>query len=174
MKNIFKAAALAVALAMTAPAAANAVAFITVDPAAPNGTISGVFGNTGIAAGAFTDVLNFTLPTGGLTSATITSILTSATNDVNFTSVLLNGTPFTIGSTGTTEFRFINNLATLTGQQTLTINGVSGGEGSYGGTIAFSPGVVPELSTWAMMILGMGMVGVGLRMRQKASLGSLA
>jgi hypothetical protein len=174
MKNIVRAAVVAVALIATAPAVANATAFITIDPAAANGSISGVFGNTGIGLGSFTDTLTFPLPTTGLTSATITSIMTSATNDVTFTSVLLNGVALGLGTTGVTEFRFLNNLSTVGGIQTLTISGTSGGEGSYGGTIAFSPGAVPELATWAMMILGFGMVGVGMRFTRRVDTGRIA
>src|SRR5690349_3851280 len=138
MKHMLKAAALAVAVLASVPASANAVAFITLDPPAANGTISGVFGNTGIAAGNFTDIINFALPSAGFTGATISSILTSTTNNVTFSSVFLNSTPFQVGSTGDVEFRFLPAIVTATGMQTLTINGSSGGEGSYGGTIAFS------------------------------------
>ena len=165
MKSIVKGLALAVALMAVAPAA-NAATFVTLDPPAANGSISGVFGNSGIGLGSFTDVITFTLPA-GITSATISSTMTSTTNNVDLTSVLLNGTALTLGSTGQTEFRFINNLPNLAGTQTLTIMGSSGGEGSYSGTIAFSPGVIPEPATWAMMILGFGMVGAGLRMARR-------
>jgi hypothetical protein len=174
MKNLFKAAALAVALMTTAPAVANATAFITIDPPAANGSLSGVYGNTGIGAGLFTDVIPFTLPTGGLTSATITSILTSLTNNVNLIDVQLNGMSFMVGSTGNVEFRFLENLATLSGPQTLTIFGESFGEGSYGGTVAFSPAAVPEPAAWAMMILGFGLVGVGMRLTRRSGVAGVA
>ena len=174
MHKILKAAALAAALMTAAPAVANATAFITIDPPAANGSLSGVFGNTGIAAGAFVDTLTFMLPASGVTSGTITSILTSATNNINFTDVQLDGHSFLVGSTGDVEFRYLSDLNTLAGLQTLTIFGTSGGEGSYGGTIAFNPGGVPELATWAMMILGFGMVGAGIRLNRRSGAVKLA
>jgi hypothetical protein len=167
MSNIFRAAALAVALLTAAPAVANATTFITLGPAASDGSISGVFGNTGIAGGGFTDIITFQLPAAGFTSATITSILANATTDVTFTSVFLNNVAFNIRETGDPEFWFLKNLPTLSGTQTLTINGTSGGAGSYGGTIAFAPAAIPEPATWAMLILGFGMVGAGLRLARR-------
>jgi hypothetical protein len=169
MSNIFKAAALAVALLVAAPVAANATTFITLGPTASDGSISGAFGNTGIGEGAFTDVITFELPAAGLTSATVTSILANATTDVTFTSLFLNDMAFSIKETGDPEYWFLKNLPTLSGTQTLTINGTSGGAGSYGGTIAFAPGGVPEPATWAMMILGFGMVGAGLRLARRST-----
>ncbi|MDB5453722.1 MAG: hypothetical protein JWO33_2300 [Caulobacteraceae bacterium] len=38
------------------------------------------------------------------------------------------------------------------------------------GAVGFVGAAVPEASTWAMMILGLGMVGVGLRMRRRNAL----
>jgi hypothetical protein len=172
MSNIFKVAAIAVALLTAAPAAANATTFITLGAAAPDGSISGVFGNTGIAGGDFIDVISFELPAAGLTSATITSILVNPTTDVTFTSVFLNGMAFDIKQTADPEYWFLKNLPTLSGTQTLTINGTSGAAGSYGGTIAF--GAVPEPATWAMMILGFGMVGAGLRMARRPATAKVA
>jgi hypothetical protein len=167
MSNIFKAAALAVALLTAAPAIANATTFITLGPAAPDGSISGVFGSTGLSGGDFTDIIQFELPAAGLTSATITSILVNPTTDVTFTSVFLNDMAFEIKQTADPEYWFLKNLPTLSGTQTLTINGTSGAAGSYGGTVAFASGAVPEPATWAMMILGFGMVGAGLRMARR-------
>jgi hypothetical protein len=167
MSNFFKAAALAVALLTAAPAVANATTFVVLGAAGGDGSISGVFGNTGIAGGGFTDVIQFELPSSGFTSATITSILANATTDVTFTSVFLNDVAFSIKETADPEYWFLKDLPTLSGTQTLTVNGISGGAGSYGGTIAFAPRGVPEPATWAMMILGFGMVGAGLRLARR-------
>jgi hypothetical protein len=161
MRAFLKASAVAAALLFSA-SSAHAVAVITVDPAGPDGSISGSFGNTGLGA-TFDDTLTFFLPAAGVTSGTISSTLTSTATDVNFTTVTLNGTPFDVGSTGNIEFRFLNPISTLAGLQTLRIIGTAGGEGSYGGTFSFSPAAVPEPATWAMMIIGFGMVGAGIR-----------
>jgi hypothetical protein len=82
----------------------------------------------------------------------------------------LDGTPFTIDSTGSFESRHIAGLSTLSGTQTLVVNGTSGGSGAFAGTIAFAPFVgVPEPASWALMIMGFGGLGAVVRTRKRAS-----
>ena len=142
------------AAAAVAPAAqANVV--LTFAAPALDGSFSGSFADTGIPSGTFTDTANFTLPSGSA-GATISSIMASSQQtNVNFSAVSLDGVQFAIGSTGNVEFRFLNPIPVQSGTQTLVVSGISGGDGSFAGTIAFSPAsAVPEPSTWAMMILG--------------------
>ena len=52
-------------------------------------------------------------------------------------------------------------------------------EGSYDGanihaTFTLMSAAVPEPATWAMMILGMGMVGAGLRLRRRQTVSAAA
>lgn len=156
MKKLLLSAALALStVAISSPAQAAAV--ITFD-----GT-TGTFGNTAIGAGAFSDTLNFTVPGLGSVGGTISSIAVSLLTNVDFTSVTLNGVEFNIDSLGAHEFRSIV-LPVSAGEQTLTINGTSGGAGSYSGTLAFA---VPEPATWAMMISGFGIAGVAVRARRR-------
>jgi hypothetical protein len=140
----------------------------------PNGTFAGAFFNTGIAAGAFTDMFTFTLPTTGLGSGTVTTSasLFQSPNDLDFTSVFINGTMAALTKLdgGLFEVAFANSLPITAGQlNTLTVNGVSRGGGAYGGQLSFIPSAaaVPEPATWAMMILGMGAVGFAMRRRSK-------
>ena len=115
------------------------------------------------------------IPYSGLAAATISSIFsTNLNNNVDFTSVTLNGAAFTTVSTGSVEFRYLNNLPITGGVQTLLVNGFSGGNGSYAGTLAFesqgaspvlSGSAVPEPTSWAMMLLGFGIVGYVMRTR---------
>lgn len=121
----------------------------------------------------FTDTRTFITPNGFTTlSATISSILNGnnlATN-IDFTSVMINGVEFAIGSTGATEFRFLSDLLLGPGKvNTLTVTGTTGGDASYSGTLAFAgvAGAVPEPSTWMMMIMGIGLAGVALRRRRQ-------
>ena len=78
-------------------------------------------------------------------------------------------------------FRF-NDQPELAGQETefdlpglgvqhLVVSGTSGGSGSYGGVISFTPvAAVPEPAAWAMMILGLGGVGgMGRARRRQAT-----
>lgn len=169
----FALATAASAAALVVAAAPASAQMITLVPG-PNGTLTGGFeqeivGGSEAAPAAFSRTLTFTLPTIGLTSGSITSVSTTVANDLDFTSVLLNGTALTLGSTGATEFRFINNLPTAAGVQTLVVNGISRGAGSFGGSISFSPtAAVPEPTTWALLLLGFAAIGFSMR-RSKPS-----
>lgn len=179
MTRVFLTATLAASL-LAGATAANAAQTISFTPqSAVDGSIAGSFGNNGgIAAGLFTDTYTFSWPTPGLTAGTISSSFTSATNDINFTSVTLNGVDFdfVIGGPGRTEFRDIS-LATTGGLQTLIVKGSSPGpSATYNGTLTFTPGIgaVPETGTWALMIVGFGGAGAMLRRRRTAALAAAA
>ena len=79
---------------------------------------------------------------------------------------------FTYGSpTSAADFTFTTSLAGLTGQYYLysvtAANGVNPGlsELSFEGDLVAA---VPEPATWALMILGFGIVGSALRRRRRA------
>jgi hypothetical protein len=152
---------LSAAIAFTAVMAAPAYA------ATPfldfNGSAGG-FGHFDMAAGDFTDTFHFTVPSDGTAGGTISSIKVRGAPDVNFTSVQLNGTDFDIGSTGNVEFRFLEELAVLAGEQTLVVKGNSQLGGYYDGTLSYA--AVPEPATWAMMIAGFGLTGAAMRRRK--------
>jgi hypothetical protein len=171
MKRFVLAAMLASTVLAGASAAYADTFTLTFPAPAADGSTSADYGRDGIT-GSFTDTWNFTLPS-GLTSATISSIMTSNTNNVNFTTVTLNGVSFTVDSTGAFESRHIFDLPITSGVQTLVITGTLNngtGTGAYGGVISFSP-AVPEPAAWALMILGVGLAGGALRLnRRRASL----
>lgn len=159
-------------IAVAAPASAATV--ITLNPGA-GGTLSGDFGDTitvgtTAAPAAFTSEFTFTLPSTGLTSASVTSIATIMMNtDLDFTSVFLNGTALTLTRDSFEDRARIFNLPTTAGVQTLVINGLARGNGSFGGSISFAPtAAVPEPTTWALLLLGFAAVGFSMR-RSKPS-----
>lgn len=158
--------AIAAAALSAVVAPAQAAHTLTFGPAAADGSFSGVFQNLGLSAGAFSDVYNFNLTDAGLLNATLSSIFQSSlNNNVDFTSATLNGQEFTIGSTGNVEFRYLNGLSALSGPQTLVISGVSGGSGSYAGTISYARLLngVPEPAAWATLLVGFALVGSSMR-----------
>lgn len=167
MKRLFASFA-TMALCLAVPAAANAAAMITVGPPQADGSISGTFESQGINAGIFSDILTFNFAQFGNANATISSIFqVSQNNNIDFTSVTFNGTSFDIASSGDVEFRFLQGLAISPGLQTLGINGVSGGNGSYAGTFSVATlAAIPEPASWALMLLGFGAVGSTLRRRR--------
>lgn len=154
-------------------ASANAAALMSVPViSAVDGSISQNFGNNGgMVAGEFTDTFTFQWPSAGTTAGTISSSFTSDTNDLNFTSVTLNGMDFEFmrGGDGRNEFQEIR-LATMAGLQTLVVKGVTpGAAATYAGTLTFTPNAaIPEPGAWALMIVGFGGAGALLRRRRGA------
>ena len=169
------AATLAAATMFVAVPAAQAATFpvnsrnFTATPG-PDGTFAGAFFNTGIAAGAFSDTFTFTLPTSGFGSGTVTtsaSRLFSA-NDLDFTSVFVNGVAaeITRSGGGLFEVAFTNNVPIVANQlNSIVVNGLSRGGGAYGGQATFITAAVPEPASWALMIGGFGLVGGAMRRR---------
>jgi hypothetical protein len=166
---MFRCVRMAVAMLGILSAQAPAATFINF-----NGS-TGVFGNDMVASGSFTDVIDLGLLAPGeyLISATISSTFQDgqqADQDIDFTSVQFNGIDFTTGSTGQNEYRFVNNIAS--GNSNLfTINGTSGANSSYSGTVNVA--AIPEPSTWAMAIIGFGAVGMAARRRRSMQIGLL-
>ena len=147
------------AAVLAASAPASAATFLTF-----NGT-TGVFGNDMVTSPSFTDSIDLgALPAGWMISATISSTYqdgSQAVQDIDFTSVTLNGQTFDIGTTGQNEFRFINNAVANGTTNLFQISGTSGSNASYSGTINVAP--VPEPATWAMLICGFFMIAMTLR-----------
>jgi hypothetical protein len=73
--------------------------------------------------------------------------------------------PLTFTVTNTTLDAFTPNSDGFTFSADIVGNRITGAVGDGG----LTPGV-PEPATWAMMILGLGMVGAGLRMRRRSAL----
>ncbi len=86
--------------------------------------------------------------------------------NVNFMSngVALNGTIIPVVTTGVTEGRYLANFRIPAGVNSILVKGSSGTNGSYAGVFSLSG--VPEPSTWAMMLLGVGFAGTALRSRR--------
>lgn len=186
MRNKFLAAAVALAtVSGVAPASAavfpvNATAANTANngfftaTAGGAGTFNGTFGVQNIAQGNFSEIFTFTLPTDGLGSGSVTSIasgMLSSLTDANFTSVFFNGQAAAIAPNGRFEFASLELVPIMAGQlNTLTVNGFSFGGASIGGSLSFTPtSAVPEAATWAMMLVGFGMMGASLRYRRRSS-----
>lgn len=154
--------------ALAAPAHATLVSFTGTDTgtktASPTigSTISDSFSNSNINAGSFTDTLVFTT---GLPGSTSVGLLVSAFK-ANFSSfsATLNGQSLTVASGGSSKFYSIDVASLAAGTQTLVISGIAKKGAGYVGSIS-AP--VPEPSSWALSILGIGMIGGMLRARRR-------
>ncbi|RYF07343.1 MAG: hypothetical protein EOO77_25935 [Oxalobacteraceae bacterium] len=136
------------------------------------GPISASLGNTVMSKGAFKDTFNFLLPTNGVGGGSVTTVAASfkGATDLDFTSVLINGVSATIFKTarGIVEVAFASDIPLSAGMNLISVSGLSRGNGSYGGSISFTPSV-PETATWGMMILGFMGMGATMRYRRKST-----
>ena len=149
------------AFAMAAPA--NAAQSIVIS--GPSGT----FGNDTVS-GAFVDTFGAITAAGfNIASLSITSTQVSPETALDFVSVMFNGQEFNTVSTGVFENRNLGPVPLLA-SNTLRVEGVAGSNASYSGTIVFAAApAVPEPGTWAMMLVGFGAVGYGMRRTRKAN-----
>lgn len=162
---------LGVVIASAAMASSANAATIVINTSAP----AGGFSNDnvqclGTSPCTFTDLGTFVTPEGfELVSATISTSIAGASGitNIDFSSVLLNGIAFALSPTGDAEFGFLSNLTLAPGAtNVLEVNGTTGGNASYRGTLTFAQmAAVPEPATWMLML--MGMAGVGFSMRRK-------
>ncbi|MCH8615719.1 FxDxF family PEP-CTERM protein [Sphingomonas sp. SM33] len=127
----------------------------------------------------FTETLTFMNTLAGIYSFHVGSStsIDGGPNDVDFSSILLTGTgitdpvsiPQNFSSTMDNDLIENFDLAGLNlgvGTFTLTIQGSTGVNGSFGGNVSFVQAAVPEPSTWAMMLVGFGAIGFAMRRRR--------
>lgn len=162
MKKLMRAAAVTAAL-MLSMASASAATTISLTEGPP-GQYTGGWNVT--HSGAFTDTYYFLpqLPS-SIVSSVLSTIGFTATEDINFTSVTLNGHLLTLASDGQADFAYTSAPLWLSGPLTLVVAGTSGSNASYSGTINMT--VVPEPDTIALLVGGLGLVGLVARRRQK-------
>jgi hypothetical protein len=134
----------------------------------PGGSISASFGQTGIVAGMFQHIYQFTLPQDGTASGSITTsaVTFQGVGDLDLLSVFFNGIQLTGITSSLNEVVFANAVPIVAGQlNEIVINGLSRGNGSYGGQGVFVPTAVPEPAAWGMLIAGFAFAGFAARRR---------
>ena len=113
-----------------------------------------------VMGGSFDEDFTFSLPTNGTISLSLTDSTAHGKTPLDFSTVEFGGTKLVESGTGTSTQTFsLENALVTSGSQNLVVTGT--GKGSYGGSIDFA--AVPEPSTWALMIAGVGMTGGMLR-----------
>jgi hypothetical protein len=191
MRKSFLAVAGAVALATgaTSANAATTVTSTTPSPAILTPPASAAFSSViSSGPGTFSDSFTFTIAgQPGVLDSQISTLLLNGSQNINFTSLALDGMVTTIvGGVGTggvfvktstdpnpETWAILNPIFLATGTHTINVMGnLLGPNGSYGGTINVQP--VPEPATWGMMLLGFGAMGLAIRRRRKPVLAQLA
>ncbi|QIK79131.1 PEP-CTERM sorting domain-containing protein [Sphingomonas piscis] len=116
---------------------------------------------------AFNLAFGFTLGTDMDAISSITTTLNTS-NDVDFSSVLLDGYAFTqtgFDGSGAEVWELLMPVSLSAGLHNIFVNGTTGPSrnGSFGGNLELSAPAVPEPATWAMMLVGFGAIGASVR-----------
>ncbi len=160
MKVKLLVASLALAFCSSAATAANFTQSITLVGDTTN------FGQSHVGtAGSFTDTYTFSGVTGEFNvNLGLFSFGFSAAQNIDFTSVFLNGTALDISNTG--PLSTANSPSNLLANSpfTLVVNGVAGTNASYSGVLNIT--AVPETKSYALMLTGLGLVGFAARRRK--------
>lgn len=163
-----------------APAAQAMTTITSVNTASSaDGSFTTTFNDAGEVAGPggiFTETLDFSTTLAGLLGIRVFTSTNGAgdSNDTDLTRIFLTGTGISgqrdvLATAFSTDFdeAYRLDLNALPGNYTLTIQGTPALRNSgFSGQILFTANAasaVPEPSTWAMMLLGMGAVGYALR-----------
>jgi len=168
----------AAALASASVASAASV-IVGPTPSTLTPPASALFGSN-ITGGptSFSDLFTFNIAgSSGLTDAQVSTLLLNGSQNINFTSILLDGTyAFTKTSTDPAPetWALLSPVLLGIGSHTIAVAGnLSGPTGSYSGTINVQA-AVPEAKTWMMMLLGFGAMGLAIRRRRRPVLAQIA
>lgn len=134
------------------------------------------FGNTPDGTGEtlvdgkfdFTDTYTFNYDFSGTASGSVINIRLGSGQDIDFTSIMLNGVLGSFSNVGGLSTAFFEGMHFTSGLQSIVVSGRSTGTASYGGNVQIT-NAVPEPASWALMLIGFGLVGTSLRRRNVAA-----
>lgn len=188
-KNFFKKLACAVAVSTVCASAGAVVTDLGLVPAGTNKSFNGkIIG--GPAPIGFTDFFVFDIPANGGSAYSVVNFPVPEFGvDLAFASIALfsMGSDGAFGGSGSAADSMIDEVdgvpvvgspslsfsaaALPPGKMYLFVSGFTTGSagGLYNGSVSVFPVPVPEPETWAMMLVGAGLVGFRLRSRTKKS-----
>lgn len=128
-------------------------------------TIGEVASATGLSS-----FYKFTIPSDGIIAGTVNNISVVTNVGIELSSIVFNeglsGQAIAAAANGTTTNTLsLANVSATAGTQTLRVNYNVLTAGAATGNVSWTAGAVPEPGTWALMILGFGVVGYAMRRR---------
>lgn len=119
------------------------------------------------AAGSYTIKYTFGFPVDGYGAGNLSANLVGSANTL-LKSVSLNGFNWQTNPNGLASFLFSGPVLGLPSVNEVVVNFdvVNTGLAQFSGSVSAA---VPEPATWALMVLGVGMIGFGMRRRQQAT-----
>lgn len=154
---------------------------ITAAPGTPGGSFSTIYAAPGFtyvdskfegdiigASQPFDYQFTFTLPLKGIGSGSLSTNFSSASGAISISKILVDGTDqtslLTTSASGGQSLVLNNFPVSAFALNTIEIFGTTGTKAtfaSFNGGATFS--AIPEPATWALMLVGFGVVGAGLR-----------
>ena len=133
-------------------------------PTSPS--ITAVFFNSFTTSTSFDDIFQFTIPQNGLGSGSISTSFSGALNTLVISQLIIDGMSIPVTSSASGQSATVGNIPIHDGVlNQIEVIGSTTGAGNYSGTATFTA-VVPEPASWAMMITGLGLLGMTLRRRR--------
>lgn len=167
--------AASVALAvLSAPALATDITF-----AGGHASVSGPVSTDPSMTGTnFSDIFTFNTTgmnaiSGQISTHSLTDLMGNVVEDLDFTSITLDGVSLADHSSSDANENWSLASSPLgAGQHTLVVNynidvASSANLAAYSGDLFLAGSAVPEPASWAMMLGGFGIVGAGMRSRQR-------